>query len=130
MTNSTYDPYLNTAKRSLQDRYYKEQKKQRENLITEKPKSFFSQNINLSNYINLSENSINTIVLFAFISLPYITGLLFIFLVIAKANVEVFHEIAINEYFIYWSIGYEVLASILILIIIKSAINFKTTPRE
>jgi hypothetical protein len=127
MINSTYDPYLDTVKRSLQDRYYKEQKKQREHTITEKPKGFFSQEINLSNYIKLSENSINTIVLSAFIILPYITGLLFIFVVIAKANVAIFNEIDINEYFVYWSIGYEVLASILILIIIKSAISFKST---
>ncbi|SFV57321.1 hypothetical protein MNB_SV-12-697 [hydrothermal vent metagenome] len=128
MTNSTHDPYLNTVKRNLQDKYYKEQKerqKEKENMEEEKPKDFFTQEIHLSNHINLSENSINTIIISAFILIPYITGIIFIFLVIAKANIIIFNEIDIDEYFVYWSIGYEVLASILLTIIIKSAISFK-----
>ncbi|NEW60993.1 hypothetical protein GSY74_06815, partial [Sulfurovum sp. bin170] len=113
-------------KRNLQDRYYRKQKERQigKDKIKKVPKSFFAQEIHLSNYINLSENSINTIVFLAFILIPYITGLLFIFLIIAKANLAIFHEINIDEYFVYWSIGYEVLASILLMIIIKSSINF------
>jgi hypothetical protein len=127
MENKTHDPYLNTAQRSLQNRYYREQKikQQERDSIAKSPKSFLSQNINISDYINLSENSINTIIFSAFLLIPYITGIIFIFLIIAKANIKIFQEIDIDEYFVYWSIGYEILASIMILLIIKSAINFK-----
>ena len=126
MINSGNDPYLNTVKRNLQDREYKNRKsrqKDRDNNKKES-KSFFAQEINLSNYINLSENLINTIVLTSFILIPYIIGILFIFFVIARADIETFDEINIDEHFIYWSIGYELLALISIIIIIKSAITF------
>ena len=127
MENRTHDPYLNTAQRSLQDRYYKEQKfrQQEKNSRVKPPKSFLSQNINISNYLNLSENSTNTIIFSAFLLVPYVTGLIFIFLIIAKANIKIFHEINIDEYFVCWSIGYEILASIMIILIIKSAITFR-----
>jgi hypothetical protein len=127
MINSTYDPYLDTVKRNLRDKEYKALiKKQRaiENSV-EVPKSFFSQNINLYDYINLSESMINTILLSAFILLPYITGIVFIFIVIAKADFETFTDINIDRYFVYWSVGYEILAFISITVIIKSAISFK-----
>ena len=127
MLNSTYDPYLDTVKRNLKDKQYKTliaQHRKRESM-QEVPKSFFSQKINISDYINLSENIINTILLSAFILLPYITGILFIFLVIAKANFETFTDIKIDRYFVYWSVGYEVLAFISIMAIIKSAVRFR-----
>jgi hypothetical protein len=127
MFNSINDPYLNTVKRSLKDKEYKNRRmRQKEREANEKKsKSFFTQEINIYNSIKLSENSINTILLSAFILIPYITGIVFIFFVIARANTEIFNEININEHFVYWSIGYEVLAFISIVIIIKSAINFK-----
>jgi hypothetical protein len=127
MLKSTYDPYLDTVKRNLKDKQYKtliKKQKDREN-IAKAPKSFFSQEINLSDYIDLSESILNTILLSAFILVPYITGILFIFLIIAKANFETFTEIKIDKYFVYWSVGYEVLAFISIMLIIKSAMSFK-----
>ncbi len=127
MLKSTYDPYLDTVRRSLKDKQYKiliEQQKKREK-CAEAPKSFFSQKINLYDYTNLSESVLNTILLSTFVLLPYITGILFIFLVIAKANFETFADIKVDKYFIYWSVGYEVLAFISIVAIIKSAITFK-----
>jgi len=127
MFNSINDPYLNTVRRSLKDREYKYRKiryKEKEKL-KEKPKDFFAQEINFYKYLNLSESSVNTLLLSSFIFVPYITGIAFIFFFIAKANLETFFEIDIHENFVYWSIGYEVLAFMSILAIIKSAISFK-----
>jgi hypothetical protein len=127
MPNSIHDPYLNTVKRNLKDKYYKNKKATIEKSTQKKrgSKSFLSQEIHLSDHLNLSENTTNTLLFSAFLLLPYIIGILFIFLIIARANLSTFQEIHINQYFIYWAIGYEVLASILMLVIIKSAIGFK-----
>jgi len=59
------------------------------------------------------------------ISLPYIIGLIFLFFVVAESNVERF--LAVNQdsaFFLTWAIGYEILAGLIILWIIKMAIGF------
>jgi len=60
-----------------------------------------------------------------FVSLPYILGLLFLFFYIAEGKFDVF--VAVNKqspFLMTWAIGYEVLATLIILWIIKSAITF------
>ena len=60
-----------------------------------------------------------------FVSLPYILGLLFLFFYIAEGKFEVFVSVNKESPFIMtWAIGYEILATLIILWIIKSAINF------
>ena len=60
-----------------------------------------------------------------FISLPYITGLLFLFFYVAEGKEELF--LSLNEqssFILTWAIGYEFLAGLAILLIVKSAISF------
>ena len=60
-----------------------------------------------------------------FIALPYIAGLLFLFFYVAEAKAELF--LSLNEdssFILTWAIGYEIIATLLILLIIKSAISF------
>jgi len=60
-----------------------------------------------------------------FVSLPYILGLLFLFFYIAEGKFEVFVSVNKESPFIMtWAIGYEILAVLIILWIIKSAISF------
>lgn len=66
-----------------------------------------------------------------FISLPYIMGLLFLFFIIAKSNTD--HFLAINEnssFLFTWAIGYEVIAGLILLWIIKIAIGFANESRK
>ena len=59
------------------------------------------------------------------ISLPYIVGLIFLFFVVAESNVERF--LAVNQesaFFLTWAIGYEIIAVLIILWVIKMAIGF------
>lgn len=60
-----------------------------------------------------------------FISLPYIAGLLFLFFYVADGEYEVFLSLNQESSFILtWAIGYEILAGLMLLYIIKSAISF------
>ncbi|WP_050748044.1 hypothetical protein [Sulfurovum sp. NBC37-1] len=60
-----------------------------------------------------------------FVSLPYILGLLFLFFYIADGKFDVFVSVNSESPFIMtWAIGYEILATLIILWIIKSAISF------
>ncbi len=60
-----------------------------------------------------------------FISLPYIAGLMFLYFYVGQGKSELF--LAINEdssFILTWAIGYEILAVLVILFIIKIAIDF------
>jgi len=60
-----------------------------------------------------------------FIALPYITGLLFLFFYVAEGSPKVF--LSLNEdssFILTWAIGYEILAGLIILYIIKMALDF------
>ncbi len=60
-----------------------------------------------------------------FISLPYIAGLMFLFFYVGEGKTELF--LSLNEessFILTWAIGYEILAAITLLFIIKAAISF------
>jgi len=116
-----HDPYLNTVKRSLKDKRYKE-------LHDKKIKNtndFLKKKFEITDYINLPEGLANIVFFISFLIIPYIVGITFIFIIIAKASIETFSNINIDGYPVYWSIGYEVIASLLLFIIIKSAISYR-----
>ena len=125
----THDPYLNTVKREIKDKYYKNRKQHIDEKIGQnrQSKSFLSQKVNLHDFINLPEGTLNLLLFIAFVIIPYIAGIIFIFFLIANANFDTFDDININDYLIYWTIGYELLAFILMLLVIKSAIKFRNT---
>ena len=121
MEKLIHDPYLNTVKRSLKDKKYRElqvkKKRQADNFLKKK--------FEITDYITLPEGIANIIFFISFLVIPYIVGISFIFIVIARTSLDIFSKLKSDEYFIYWAIGYEVIASFLLFIIIKSAISFK-----
>ena len=57
--------------------------------------------------------------------LPYIAGLLFLFIYVAEGKTELFLSLNDDSSFILtWAIGYEIIATLAIILIIKSAISF------
>ena len=60
-----------------------------------------------------------------FILLPYITGLLFLFFYISEGKYELFLSLNQDYFFILtWAIGYEILAILILLYVLKSAFSF------
>jgi len=117
----THDPYLNTVKRSLRDKRYKELHEKK----IKNTNNFLKKRFEITDYINLPEGLASIIFFILFLVIPYIVGISFIFIIIAKASIETFSHINIDGYPVYWSIGYEVIASFLLFIIIKSAISYR-----
>ena len=63
-----------------------------------------------------------------FVTLPYIAGLMFLFFYVGEGKAELF--LSLNEessFILTWAIGYEIIAGLLILYIIKMAISFSIT---
>ena len=116
-----HDPYLDTARRSLDEEKIKLRKKKIEDSTTTS-KSFFSKNIIISDYIHLPENFQSFFLISLFIFIPYLCGTLILLVILKEyANLD------IDSFMIAWTIGYEVIAFILLLIIMKSALYFKKT---
>jgi len=66
-----------------------------------------------------------------FVSLPYIAGILFIFFYISKGSLETFSSFNQNQTFILtWAIGYEIIASLIMLWILKMAVSFANESRK
>ncbi len=119
ITNST-DPYRNTIKRTLEDKQSQERRKDfKESNKNKTEKAFLDKNVELPESIN------NVVGLSIFALLPYIIGITFIFLIIAQANIETYRNTDMNSFLLAWTIGYELIAAISLLAILKSAISFK-----
>ena len=120
-----YDPYRNAVRQTLQD---KANEKRKKNFIKKsnknKAKKFLNKKIYLSDFINLPEGLANSIFLGLFIAIPYLLGILFIFIILAKASFHTYETIE-NSFAFSWVIGYEFLAGLLLLMILKSYLHFR-----
>jgi len=96
------------------------------NSTQHKPESYTQQNINLSDTLPFSPKGLEKIFLtIYFVFLPYIAGLMFLFFYVAEGQAKLFLSLNENSSFILtWAIGYEILAVLSLLYIIKSAISF------
>jgi len=91
-----------------------------------KPQKYIHQNINFSDVpLFFVEGFEYILASIYFLTLPFITGLLFLFFYIAGGDYNVFLSLSdTNSYIMTWAIGYEILAVLTLLIIAKNAISF------
>lgn len=65
-----------------------------------------------------------------FIFLPYIVGILFLFLYASEAKLEMFLTVnELSSVIVTWSIGYEIIAVIIVLTVIKMAFSFSSSKK-
>lgn len=102
------------------------------NTPVEIPKKFGQQDVDLaSTPLFFPEGFEKIFLLIYFITLPYIAGLFFLFFYVAEGSIELF--ISLNDeasFLLTWTIGYEIIAAIIILSIIKMAIGFVRASRQ
>jgi hypothetical protein len=92
---------------------------QRENLKSRRKQEddFFNQSFDYRDYVFSPEGYEGVVLAIYIISLPYLMGLVFLFLFVAKASYTYFLKFDIASFFIIWAIGYEVCAVLLLAII-------------
>ena len=118
-----HDPYLTTAKRTLNDEKIKKRLKKLQNTPV-KSKGFFSKNITLSDYIYIPENLQNFFIISLFILIPYLFGSFIMFILMTRDLVKETMSFSLDSFMLSWTIGYECIAFILLIVIIKSAFTF------
>jgi len=123
--SNLYDPYRNAVRNNLEDKASEKRKKDFiEKRSKENSKNFLQKKIYLSDLTNLPESLANSLFFGLFIFIPYSLGVIFTFLVLAKASLKTYEGVN-NSFAFSWVIGYEFLAGFLLLIIFISAIRFK-----
>ena len=82
----------------------------------EEDEGFFQQDISLTGSLFFPDGYEYLMLAIYFISIPYLAGLLFIYFYIGKGDTTVFLSLSDNNSFlITWAIGYEVVASLMLL---------------
>ena len=90
------------------------------------PTSYAQKNVKISDApLFFIEGLEHIFLLIYFIFLPYLAGLIFLFVYIADRDIKVFTALnSNNSYLLTWTIGYEILAALALILIMKSAIMF------
>ncbi len=90
--------------------YYNQMKRQ--NSVKKKNKSFANQEVKPSDIVFVIDGFEAYFYTFYFISVPYMTGVLFLFLAIAGGDFGSLVILDLTAFFIVWAIGYEIVATV------------------
>lgn len=100
---------------------------QKRNSRRRKEASFAQKEIDVKAFIIAPEGYEAFMFSIYFVTIPYLVGLVFLYLFVAKASFSHFLNVKISSFFVIWAIGYEVVAVIaLALIAYAFAKSFKS----
>lgn len=85
---------------------------QRENINSRRQKEddFFNQSLDYRNFVFSPEGYEGIVLTLYILIIPYLVGMLFLYLFVAKATYEYFLHFNLASFFVIWAIGYEVCA--------------------
>jgi hypothetical protein len=99
----------NTARDSAKDYQRQNIKKRRQN-----EDDFFNKSLDYRNFVFSPEGYEGIMVAIYIALIPYLAGLLFLYLFVARASYEYFLVFNLASYAVIWAIGYEVCAVLLL----------------
>lgn len=80
----------------------------------QRQEGFFDKSFDYRNYIYSPEGYEGIMLAFYLMTLPYLLGLVCLFLFVADASYEYFLQFELASFFIIWAIGYEVSAGLML----------------
>jgi hypothetical protein len=90
-----------------------------------KNRSFTSQEVDIRDYLYSPDDWESIFYTFYFTFIPYLTGAIFLFFAVAGADYANFQLMDMSAFLIVWIIGYEIVATSLLLIIFMSYLRFR-----
>ncbi|GEM_PF-2132831 len=87
-------------------------------------KTFGQKEVDFSAIFPMPEGYEKLFLAFYFISIPYVVGLLFLFIFVAKGHFDSFLSLDIAMFMAVWAIGYEVVGSIALIVIFYKMFQF------
>jgi len=125
--NLDNDPYMLAASIVIKRR---KEEKLKKHIVKEKKEEFLHKERRLDDFAFLPKSDFGLFMFALFV--PYLTGAIFVLFYVFGGNIVRFVDI-FNDYssLLIWGIGYEVLASFVLMIIFKILMfSFKATPKD
>ena len=101
--------------------------KQKKEKSSVKPKSYGQKEVDLTAIFPVPEGYEKLFLTLYFITIPYVVGLLFLFIFVAKGNVASFIQLDIAMFVAVWGIGYEIVAAIALIVIFYNMFRFNSS---
>ncbi len=95
-----------------------------------RPKSFGQKEVDFSAILPMPEGYEKLFIAIYFLTIPYATGLLFLFLFVAKGHFDSFMNLDIAMFIAVWAIGYEIVGSIALIIIFYKMFQFNRANKQ
>ncbi|MDY0124374.1 hypothetical protein [Sulfurimonas sp.] len=112
----------------VREKSYKQARSQKQEL--QAIPSFASQKVDFSDHLFVVEGYEGIFYTLYFLSVPYITGAIFLFFFIAGGSYDNFMLLEMNAFFIVWLIGYEIVATLILIAIFISFLKYDRTPKK
>ncbi|MDD2780359.1 hypothetical protein [Sulfuricurvum sp.] len=84
---------------------------------------FFQKSLDYRDFVFSPEGYEGLVLALYIATIPYLMGLLFLFLFVAEASYEYFLQFNLASFFVIWAIGYEVCAALILIGIFLSWLN-------
>lgn len=94
------------------------------------PTSFGAQKVDFKEYVFAPEGYEGFFYTAYFLMVPYIVGAVFLFFSVAGADYDNFMLLDISAFFIVWMIGYEIVATLLLIAIFSSFLRYEKKPKK
>jgi len=88
------------------------------------PSSFGSQKVDFKDYLVAPEGYESVVYPLYFVFIPYITGAILLFFFVAGASFENFKLIEFNNFIVVWIMGYEVVATMMLVGILIAFLKY------
>lgn len=112
----------------VREKSYKQARSQKQELQV--MPSFASQKVDFSDHLFVVEGYEGIFYTLYFLSIPYITGAIFLFFFVAGGNYDNFMLLDMNAFLIVWLIGYEIVATLILIAIFISFLKYDRTPKK
>lgn len=112
----------------LREKAYRQ--KQRQNQEAAVKTSFTSQHVDFSDHVFVVEGYEGVFYTLYFLSVPYITGAVFLFFFVAGGSYDNFMLLEMNAFLIVWLIGYEIVATLILIAIFISFLKYDRIPKK
>lgn len=94
------------------------------------PATFSSQKVDVSDYVFAPEGYEGIFYTIYFLMIPYLVGALFLLLFVAKGDYNNFMLLDMSAFLIVWMIGYEIVATLLLIAIFISFLRYEKNPKK
>jgi len=84
---------------------------------------FFQKSLDYRDFVFSPEGYEGIVLALYILILPYLMGLLFLFLFVAEASYEYFLQFNLTSFFVIWAIGYEACAALILIGIFVAWLN-------